>query len=309
MASARPTTISSSMRADLPRSRDRLANGPRLDRLSRSCRAQGTYFLNVDLQPLGLNETDEAFCKRLVVEHKVAAIPVSAFYEDDPVTSVVRFCFAKKDATLDGALERLSRVVSGGRMRERAMRMFVSIGRCGAGAGSVRRATRRSARSTSTTGRTTWRRASLRISPRRPASRSSTTPSTPTRRWRRGCWPGSRATTSSFPAPIFCERQIKANVFQKLDKSKLPNLKHAWPEVTQKLAAYDPGNQYGVNYMWGTTGIGYNVKKAKEVLGPNVKLDEAMGRSTSCSSRRTCRSSRTAASTCWIPPTTSCPLR
>ena len=79
------------------------------------------------------------------------------------------------------------------------------------------------------------------------------------------------------PGAYFLERQIKANVFQKLDKSKLPNLKHAWPELTQKLAAYDPGNQYGVNYMWGTTGVGYNVKKAREVLGPNVNLDEAMG--------------------------------
>jgi aspartate/methionine/tyrosine aminotransferase len=102
------------MRADLTRSRDRLAGGlssigfPVLP-------CEGTYFLNVDLKPLGLNETDDAFCKRLVVEHKVAAIPVSALYEDDPVTSVVRFCFAKKDETLDGALERLSRVVSGGR--------------------------------------------------------------------------------------------------------------------------------------------------------------------------------------------------
>jgi putrescine transport system substrate-binding protein len=79
------------------------------------------------------------------------------------------------------------------------------------------------------------------------------------------------------PGAYFLERQIRANVFQKLDKSKLPNLKHAWPEITQKLAAYDPGNQYGVNYMWGTTGIGYNVKKAREVLGPNVNLDDAMG--------------------------------
>jgi aspartate/methionine/tyrosine aminotransferase len=102
------------MRADLARSRDRLTRGltsigfPVLP-------AQGTYFLNVDLDPLGLNETDEAFCRRLVVEHKVAAIPVSALYEDDPVTSVVRFCFAKQDLTIDGALERLSKVVSGGR--------------------------------------------------------------------------------------------------------------------------------------------------------------------------------------------------
>jgi aspartate/methionine/tyrosine aminotransferase len=49
----------------------------------------------------------------LVVEHKVAAIPVSAFYAADPIRSVVRFCFAKRDQTLDIALERLSGVVKG----------------------------------------------------------------------------------------------------------------------------------------------------------------------------------------------------
>lgn len=98
------------MRSELARSRDRLTQGlssigfPVLP-------SQGTYFLNVDLKPLGLNETDEAFCKRLVADYKVAAIPVSAFYEEEPVTSVVRFCFAKKDETIDGALERLSRAV------------------------------------------------------------------------------------------------------------------------------------------------------------------------------------------------------
>jgi aspartate/methionine/tyrosine aminotransferase len=98
------------MRADFQRSRDRFADGlralglPVLD-------AQGTYFLNIDLAPLGLNEDDEAFCKRLVAEQKVAAIPVSAFYADDPIRSVVRFCFAKHDATLDAALERLHGVL------------------------------------------------------------------------------------------------------------------------------------------------------------------------------------------------------
>ena len=96
-----------SMRSDFQRSRDRFVDGlkaldfPVLD-------AQGTYFVNVDLAPLGLNEDDESFCKRLVVEHKVAAIPVSAFYAADPIRSVVRFCFAKRDATLDAALERLA---------------------------------------------------------------------------------------------------------------------------------------------------------------------------------------------------------
>jgi putrescine transport system substrate-binding protein len=75
------------------------------------------------------------------------------------------------------------------------------------------------------------------------------------------------------PTAYFLQRQIGANIFQKLDKSKLPNLANAWPEVTAKLAVYDPGNQYAANYMWGTTGIGYNVKKMREVLGPDGKID------------------------------------
>ena len=99
------------MRAEFQRSRDRFVDGlrtlgfPVLD-------AEGTYFVNVDLAPLGLNEDDETFCKRLVAEHKVAAIPISAFYASDPIRSVVRFCFAKRDATLDAALERLAGVLT-----------------------------------------------------------------------------------------------------------------------------------------------------------------------------------------------------
>ena len=54
------------------------------------------------------------------------------------------------------------------------------------------------------------------------------------------------------PTAYFLERQIKAGVFQKLDKSKIPNLANAWPAIASRLAAYDPGNQYAVNYMWGT---------------------------------------------------------
>ncbi|MEA2872071.1 MAG: putrescine transport system substrate-binding protein [Hyphomicrobiales bacterium] len=75
------------------------------------------------------------------------------------------------------------------------------------------------------------------------------------------------------PTAYFLERQIKAGVFQKLDKSKLPNLSNAWDEISKRLAAYDPGNQYAVNYMWGTTGIGFNVKKAREVLGADGRID------------------------------------
>src|SRR5262249_2909034 len=75
------------------------------------------------------------------------------------------------------------------------------------------------------------------------------------------------------PTAYFLERQIKAGVFQKLDKAKLPNLANMWPEISQRLAAYDPGNQYAVNYMWGTIGIGYNARKARDVLGAERKID------------------------------------
>jgi len=75
------------------------------------------------------------------------------------------------------------------------------------------------------------------------------------------------------PTAYFLQRQIVAGVFQKLDKSKLPNLKNAWPEVMNHLAQYDPGNMYAVNYMWGTTGIGYNVAMVHKILGPNAVID------------------------------------
>lgn len=75
------------------------------------------------------------------------------------------------------------------------------------------------------------------------------------------------------PTAYFLQRQIAANIFQKFDKTKLPNLANAWPEVTKRLAIYDPGNAYAVNYMWGTTGIGYNVKMVRDILGPDAKID------------------------------------
>ncbi len=75
------------------------------------------------------------------------------------------------------------------------------------------------------------------------------------------------------PTGYFLGRQIRAGIFQKLDKSKLANLANAWPEIADRLATYDPGNQYAVNYMWGTTGIGYNVKAVREILGANAAID------------------------------------
>jgi putrescine transport system substrate-binding protein len=78
------------------------------------------------------------------------------------------------------------------------------------------------------------------------------------------------------PTAYFLARQIAAGIFLKLDKSKLPNLVNAWPEIADRLAGYDPGNQYAVNYMWGTTGIGYNVKDARAVLGADATIGAAI---------------------------------
>jgi spermidine/putrescine-binding protein len=69
------------------------------------------------------------------------------------------------------------------------------------------------------------------------------------------------------PSNHFLSRQIRAGVFQKLDKSLLPNFKNLSPQLLERLQENDPGNQYAVPYLWGTNGIGYNVAKIKEVLG------------------------------------------
>lgn len=75
------------------------------------------------------------------------------------------------------------------------------------------------------------------------------------------------------PTGPFLQRLIRAGVFRPLDKAKIPNLKHAWPEIAQRLAVYDPGNAYAVDYMWGTTGIGVNLGAVRERLGPAQALN------------------------------------
>jgi putrescine transport system substrate-binding protein len=69
------------------------------------------------------------------------------------------------------------------------------------------------------------------------------------------------------PSGTFLQRQIKIGIYQKIDRSKIPNLSEIWPEIATRLNAYDPGNQYSVNYMWFTTGIAYNIDKIKARLG------------------------------------------
>lgn len=70
-----------------------------------------------------------------------------------------------------------------------------------------------------------------------------------------------------FPSNDFLSRQIQSGVYQKLDKSKLPNLKNLDPAFVPKVNSVDPGMQYSVPYMWGTTAIGYNVDKVNKALG------------------------------------------
>jgi len=77
-----------------------------------------------------------------------------------------------------------------------------------------------------------------------------------------------------FPtAQPFAERQIKAGLYLKLDKSKLGNYGNLDPAILKALQTPDPGNAHVVPYMWGTSGVGYNVDKVKALLGDNVPTD------------------------------------
>ncbi len=101
-------TYFADMRAGYQRSRDRLAVG--LSKLGYAVLpSSATYFLNIDLTASGIAMDDVAFAEWLIEEAGVATIPVSAFYAEDAVTNVVRLCFAKQDATLDAALERMTK--------------------------------------------------------------------------------------------------------------------------------------------------------------------------------------------------------
>ena len=83
---------------------------------------------------------------------------------------------------------------------------------------------------------------------------------------------GSSGYDVVVPSGTFLQRQISAGAFQKLDKSKLPNLENMWDVISERVGKYDPGNEYAINYMWGTTGIGVNVDKVKEVLGDDAPI-------------------------------------
>src|SRR5215472_8770254 len=76
-------------------------------------------------------------------------------------------------------------------------------------------------------------------------------------------------------ATPYLQRQIAAGAFRPLDKSKLPGLKNLDPRIMELVAAADPGNKYGVPYLWGVTGIGYNqalIEKALDGASPPDSL-------------------------------------
>lgn len=83
---------------------------------------------------------------------------------------------------------------------------------------------------------------------------------------------GSSGYDVVVPTLNFFGRQIQAGVFLPLDKSKIPNLANLDPEVMKRIAQQDPGNQYGVPYMIGTTGIGYNVEMLKQRFGGSTDI-------------------------------------
>ncbi|CAM3835336.1 extracellular solute-binding protein [Parendozoicomonas haliclonae] len=75
------------------------------------------------------------------------------------------------------------------------------------------------------------------------------------------------------PSASFMAKQIKAGVFQTLDRSKLPNWKNLDTEIMSTVEGFDPGNQHAIPYLWGTTGLGYNPDLVAKHLGGDVPVD------------------------------------
>jgi len=84
--------------------------------------------------------------------------------------------------------------------------------------------------------------------------------------------PGNAAFDVVIVSSRVLQKQIARGLYQKLDKSKLPHAVDLWPEVMERLAHYDPGNEHAVNYAWFAMGIAYDVGKARELLGSAQRL-------------------------------------
>ncbi|KQI71805.1 spermidine/putrescine ABC transporter substrate-binding protein [Loktanella sp. 5RATIMAR09] len=75
------------------------------------------------------------------------------------------------------------------------------------------------------------------------------------------------------PTATFLQRQIAAGAFQPLDKSQLSNIGNLWDVVSARTETYDPGGEYSINYMWGTTGLGVNVAEVTARLGEDAPIN------------------------------------
>ncbi|WP_420395379.1 polyamine ABC transporter substrate-binding protein [Nioella sp.] len=75
------------------------------------------------------------------------------------------------------------------------------------------------------------------------------------------------------PTGTFLQRQIQAGAFQPLDYDLLPNAVNMWDVIMDRTAQYDPGNEHAINYMWGTTGLGVNVGRVREILGEDAPVN------------------------------------
>lgn len=84
---------------------------------------------------------------------------------------------------------------------------------------------------------------------------------------------GSSGYDIVVPSNAFLAKQVKAGLYQPLDRSKLPNWKHLNPRLMEILKSNDPDNTYSIPYMWGTVGIAYNVDKVKAALGEDAPVD------------------------------------
>ncbi len=74
------------------------------------------------------------------------------------------------------------------------------------------------------------------------------------------------------PSTHYAARQIEGGLFQKLDRSKIPNWKYLDPALMELVASVDPGNQYLVPWGYGTNGLGYNITKVRELMGADAPL-------------------------------------
>ncbi|NPT43934.1 extracellular solute-binding protein [Paraburkholderia sp. 1N] len=84
---------------------------------------------------------------------------------------------------------------------------------------------------------------------------------------------GSSGYDVVVPSSTYAGKQIQAGVYQKIDKSKIPNLVNLDPGIMKVLASVDPGNRYTVPWSWGTDGIGYNVTAVTKILGKDAPYD------------------------------------